>query len=138
MRFLALVLGMATSGPALADVILATRTIRPQEILGPADLSVQVGEVPGDVTLADLIGKEARVTLYPGRPVRAGDVGPPTVVERNQIVPLVYMRGGLEITTEGRALDRAGIGDHVRAMNLASRATVLGRVTATGQILVSR
>lgn len=138
MRLLALVLGMATSGPALADVILATRTIRPQEILGPADLSVQVGEVPGDVTLADLIGKEARVTLYPGRPVRAGDVGPPTVVERNQIVPLVYMRGGLEITTEGRALDRAGIGDHVRAMNLASRATVLGRVTATGQILVSR
>jgi flagella basal body P-ring formation protein FlgA len=70
--------------------------------------------------------------------VRTGDVGPPTLVERNQVVPLIYLRGGLEIMTEGRSLDRAGIGDHVRVMNLASRATVSGRVTARGQILVSQ
>ena len=138
MRSLAFMLGIFLSGPALADVILATRTIRPQEILGPADLLLQQGEGHSDVALEDLIGQEARVALYPGRPVRQGDVGPPTVVERNQVVPLIYLRGGLEIMTEGRSLDRAGIGDHVRVMNLASRATVLGRVTANGQILVSQ
>lgn len=138
MRVLALSLGMALSGPALADTIVATRMIRPQEIIAPADLLVQEGEGQSDVTLDDLIGQEARVALYPGRPVRKGDVGPPTVVERNQVVPLIYLRGGLEIMTEGRSLDRAGIGDHVRVMNLASRATVSGRVTANGQILVSQ
>lgn len=138
MRVLALSLGMALSGPALADTIVATRTIRPQEILGPSDLLLQEGAGQSDVTLDDLIGQEARVALYPGRPVRAGDVGPLTVVERNQVVPLIYLRGGLEIMTEGRSLDRAGIGDHVRVMNLASRATVSGRVTASGQILVSQ
>jgi flagella basal body P-ring formation protein FlgA len=122
----------------LADTIVATRTIRPQEILGPSDLLLQVGAGQSDATLEDLIGQEARVALYPGRPVRTGDVGPPTLVERNQVVPLIYLRGGLEIMTEGRSLDRAGIGDHVRVMNLASRATVSGRVTARGQILVSQ
>ncbi|MFU8776470.1 MAG: flagellar basal body P-ring formation chaperone FlgA [Roseovarius sp.] len=138
MRSLALILGMVISAPALADVIVATRTIRPQEILGAADLLLKKGEGQNDLSLADLIGQEARVALYPGRPVRAGDVGPPTVVERNQVVPLIYLRGGLEIMTEGRSLDRAGIGDHVRVMNLASRATVSGRVTPSGQILVSQ
>lgn len=138
MRWFSLILGMLLSGPALADLIIATRTIRPQEILGPSDLLLQEGADQSNVTLEDLIGQEARVALYAGRPVRAGDVGPPAVVERNQVVPLMYMRGGLEIMTEGRSLDRAGIGDHVRVMNLASRATVSGRVTASGRILVSQ
>ena len=40
--------------------------------------------------------------------------------------------------TEGRALARAGAGDYVRVMNLASRATVMGRVLQDGQIEVSR
>ncbi|KGM89970.1 flagella basal body P-ring formation protein FlgA [Roseovarius mucosus DSM 17069] len=138
MRWLTLILGVLLSGPALADLIIATRTIRPQEILGPSDLLLQEGADQSNVTLEDLIGQEARVALYAGRPVRPGDVGPPAVVERNQVVPLIYLRGGLEIMTEGRSLDRAGIGDHVRVMNLASRATVSGRVTASGRILVSQ
>jgi flagella basal body P-ring formation protein FlgA len=138
MRWLTLILGVLLSDPALADLIIATRTIRPQEILGPSDLLLQGGADQSNVTLEDLIGQEARVALYAGRPVRAGDVGPPAVVERNQVVSLIYLRGGLEIMTEGRSLDRAGIGDHVRVMNLASRATVSGRVTASGRILVSQ
>lgn len=138
MRLLSLILGLFLGGPALADVIIATRTIRPQEILGPSDLLLQEGTDQSEVTLAELIGQEARVALYAGRPVRPGDVGPPAVIERNQVVPLMYSRGGLEIMTEGRSLDRAGIGDQVRVMNLASRATVSGRVTASGRILVSQ
>ena len=43
MRWLTLILGMLLSGPALADLIIATRTIRPQEILGPSDLLLQEG-----------------------------------------------------------------------------------------------
>jgi flagella basal body P-ring formation protein FlgA len=81
---------------------------------------------------------EARVALYPGRPVQAHHVQPPTLIERNQIVPLVYAHGGLQILTEGRALSRAGAGEYVRVMNLVSRATVTGRVTADGQIEVTR
>lgn len=123
--------------PARADTIVALRTIRAQEILGPADLQIQPGPGPSDLSLDDLIGKEARVALYPGRPVRVADVGPPALIDRNQIVPLIYVRGGLRIVTEGRALARAGAGEPVRVMNLASRANLTGRVTSDGQVLVS-
>lgn len=123
--------------PAKADTIVAARTIRAQEILAAADLQILSGEGQGEVSLDDLIGKEALVALYPGRPVRASDVGPPALIERNQIVPLIYVRGGLRIVTEGRALARAAEGEHVRVMNLASRASLTGRVTSEGQVLVS-
>ncbi|HAW49028.1 MAG TPA: flagella basal body P-ring formation protein FlgA, partial [Roseovarius sp.] len=43
MRLLSLILGLFLGGPAVADVIIATRTIRPQEILGPSDLLLQEG-----------------------------------------------------------------------------------------------
>ncbi|EAQ24196.1 flagellar basal body P-ring formation chaperone FlgA [Roseovarius sp. 217] len=138
MRFLTSFLMLIIANPALADMVVATRTIRAQEVLGPADLLLKPGEGISDVTLHDLIGQEVRVALYPGRQIRAVDVGPPTVIERNQIVPLVYAHSGLRIETEGRSLSRAGVGDYVRVMNLASRATVSGRVTQTGHILVSR
>jgi flagella basal body P-ring formation protein FlgA len=36
------------------------------------------------------------------------------------------------------ALARAGAGDYVRVMNLSSRVTISGRVTASGLIEVSR
>lgn len=138
MRFTLPFLCLIIASPALADMVIVTRTIRAQEIIGPNDLMQKFGEASTDVTLHDLIGQEARVTLYAGRELRPVDVGPPTIIKRNQVVPLVYLRGGLQIMTEGRSLARAGIGDDIRAMNLASRATVYGRVTPNGQILVSR
>ncbi|WP_297772875.1 flagellar basal body P-ring formation chaperone FlgA [uncultured Roseovarius sp.] len=139
MRFpVAFTFTIMLASPVLADMIVATRTIRAQEILGPGDLLLKPDTGKGDVVLSDLIGMETRVALYPGRQVRAAHVGPPAIVERNQIVPLIYARVGLQITIEGRSLERAGIGDRVRAMNLTSRATITGRVTSTGQIMVSQ
>jgi len=138
MRAALLILALAAALPARADLIEPVRVIRPQEIIAPEDVILREGRQSGGVTLDAVIGREARVALYPGRPIRAGDIGTPAVVERNQVVPLVYVRGGLRIVTEGRALARAGPGDYVRAMNLGSRATVTGRVTASGRIEVSR
>lgn len=123
--------------PVAAETVVAARTIRAQTILTAQDLAVQPGGT-GDVTVADLVGQEARVALYAGRPVARGDVGPPAVVDRNQIVPLIYEGNGLSILTEGRALGRAAMGEYVRVMNLVSRSTVTGRVTADGRIRVAR
>jgi flagella basal body P-ring formation protein FlgA len=102
---------------------------------------IQVGDliVPGAMTdPAAVIGMEARVALYPGRPILPGDLALPATVERNAILPLVYAAGNLHISTEGRALDRAGPGDVIRVMNLASRNTVSARIGADGVAYVSR
>lgn len=123
--------------PAAAEIVVAVRIIRASEIIAAADLAIRDAEAPG--ALADpagAIGQEARVALYPGRPIRPGDIGPPAIVERNDPVTLVFRQGGLSIATEGRALGRGAPGDTIRALNQASRVTVTGRIRADGSVEV--
>ena len=123
---------------APADTVLAARTLRAQTIVTAQDLVIKDVDVVGALSDVDaIIGMETRVALYAGRPIRPGDVGPPAIVERNQIVPLVFEQGGITIISEGRALARGGEGDVIRVMNLASRITVSGRVRPDGRISVS-
>ena len=133
LRFLFLIL----PGMAMADSVVATRTIRAQTVVQADDLTLVAAAIPNALgNLADAVGQEARISIYAGRPVLATDLGPPAVVDRNQIVPLAYQSGALAILTEGRALARGGVGDVIRVMNLASRSTVLGRIAANGTVLV--
>lgn len=137
MRTLALIVGLLAA-PAMADTVLAARTIRAQSLIMPQDLVVKQVDVIGAIAdPSQVIGQEARVALYAGRPIRPGDVGPPAVVERNQIIALVYDQSGISITTEGRSLGRAGPGEIVRVMNLSSRITVSGQVLPDGRVIVS-
>ncbi|MCC6304292.1 MAG: flagellar basal body P-ring formation protein FlgA [Rhodobacteraceae bacterium] len=124
--------------PAAAGTLVAARTIRAQSVIGPDDL------VPGEATVAGAladparaVGLEARVILHAGRPVRASDLGPPALVFRNAAVILAFRAGALTIRAEGRALGRAGEGETVRVLNLASRVTVTGRVAADGTVVVA-
>ncbi|WP_205518651.1 flagellar basal body P-ring formation chaperone FlgA [Pseudotabrizicola algicola] len=124
--------------PALADAVVANRVIRAGQVIATEDLSVVEAVIPQSVTdIAAIIGKEARVALYPGRPIRAEQVGPPAIVQRNQVVSLSFVSGTLAIFTEGRALDRGGIGDVIPVVNLGSRNTVQGRIMPDGSVSVS-
>jgi|JI9StandDraft_2_1071091.scaffolds.fasta_scaffold537244_2 flagella basal body P-ring formation protein FlgA len=123
--------------PAAADSVVATRTIRAQTVIVPEDLtlvSAELGDALQDPSAA--YGLETRVAIYAGRPVRPEDLGPPTLVQRNQTVTLVYASGALAISTEGRALARGSEGDTVRVINLASRTTVSGRIGPDGAVYV--
>ena len=118
-------------------MLVPARTIRANSIIGPGDLTVTEGDAPGFLSdPAEAIGQESRVTLYANRPIRPGDIGPPALIERNQIVVLHFMTNSMSISTDGRALDRAGVGDRLRVMNLSSRTTVIGEVAEDGSVLV--
>jgi flagellar basal body P-ring formation protein FlgA len=122
---------------ALADSLVAARTIRARAMLTAEDVTLVAADIPGALADASLaIGQEARVAIYPGRAIRAGDIGPSAIVERNQVVPLAYLSGALVIMTEGRALDRGGAGDVISVMNLASRTKVFGQIGADGVVRV--
>jgi flagellar basal body P-ring formation protein FlgA len=139
MRALILLAGLLVADAALAQTIVSTRVIRAQTVIGPDDVTVAEAETPGALAaLSEAVGQEARVTLYPNRPIRPDQIGRPAVVERNQIVRMVYREGSLNIAAEGRALDRAGPGEFVRVMNLASRQVVTGRVRGSGIIEVGQ
>ncbi len=123
--------------PLRAEMLVAARTIPAGTVLEPADVVLREGSAAGSIAHPDAaMGLEARVALYPGRPIRAADLGPPALIERNQTVTLVYRQNGLLIATEARALGRAGEGDLLRVMNLASRSTVTGQVDEAGRVIV--
>lgn len=135
--FILAVLITGTAASSLAETLVAVRTIRPTTLLSEADVAVIKDTIPGALRHPlDVVGMEARVALYAGRPIHPSDIGPPALIERNEIVTLIYEQSGLRIATEARALDRAGEGDPIRVMNLSSRSTVSGRVDQLGRVVV--
>lgn len=136
MRMIVLI-GYLMAQPATADTVLAARTIRAQSLITAQDLVVKNIDVSGAISdPRQVAGQEARVAIYAGRPIRPGDFGPPALVERNQIILLIYDGVGISITAEGRSLSRAGSGEYVRVMNMSSRITVSGQVLPDGRVLV--
>ncbi|SMP07514.1 flagellar basal body P-ring formation chaperone FlgA [Shimia sagamensis] len=136
-RALALILTVLAA-PVSAEIVVATEIIRANTIIDPGVVGLKRGDVPGVHTdLEAVIGQEARKAIYPGRPVRKADIGAPALVERNQIVTLIYNSSGLKIETEGRSLARAGEGERLRVMNLSSRSTITGTVLPNGNIQVA-
>jgi flagella basal body P-ring formation protein FlgA len=128
---------IAASSPAFAQSVTVERPVRAGETLEPGLLAIAEGAAPdGFSDPRALHGLEARVNLYPGRPIRRAEVGAPTVIRRNAVVELIFIRGGLTIALEGRALQPAGEGEAIRVMNLSSRSTVTGVATAGGTVVV--
>ncbi len=137
--FARVLLAICCATPVMADSVVPTRTIRAEAIIQDTDVTLSRStDTVGYARLADVVGQEARVMLYPGRPIGFDDIGPPAIVARNQLVRVAFQAGGLEILTEGRALERGAVGDRVRIMNLSSRATLFGQVQPDGSIQVSR
>lgn len=131
--------GGAFAGQGAAESLIATHTITARTIIGAEDLRTSDRTFSGALSAPeDALGKEARVTIYGGRPIRAADIGPPALVERNDIVRLRYVSSALIIEADGRALGRGAVGERINVMNLASRTTVAGYIAPDGMVEVSR
>ncbi len=129
---------VATGAASAADTLIAARMIRAETVLTAEDVARADTPTPGALSDAtQAVGKETRVNVYAGQPLFAGDLGPPAIVHRNQIVTLNYYHAGLAIATEARSLDRGGVGARIRVMNLASRQTVTGIVMVDGTVSVA-
>lgn len=137
MRALATLLLLAP-GLAQAEALVATHVLRAGTVLTEADVTLVDAEIPGAITTLDAaLGREVRTTVYAGRPLTPETIGPPAVVDRNQVVPLVFQTAGLAIVTEGRALARGGVGETIKVMNTSSHTTVLGVIGADGTVRVN-
>lgn len=121
-----------------AQTLVAAHTIRAQTVLSERDIAFATDPSPGAAEdPSAVIGLAARTVIYQGRPIRPQDLGPPALIDRNQIVVLSYVNGALSIVTEGRALGRGGVGEAIRVMNMTSRSTVTGIVAADGTVRIT-
>ncbi len=86
---------------------------------------------------ADLVGKVARRTLLPGRPIPSIAVEEPRAVSTGGQVQLVYQQDGLTIVTTGQALQNGYVGQVVQVRNLDSGLVVSGVVQSDGAVRVN-
>ena len=137
MRWLVLLFALAPC-PGQTDIVVAAHVIRANSLIDADAIAIKPSTMVGAISdPTQVLGMEARIAIYPGRPIRLGDIGPPALIERNQIVTLIYAQNGLSILTEGRSLSRAGEGEKARVMNLSSRKSVIGIVRSDGSVVVS-
>jgi len=125
------------AAPAVAQSVVALSGIRAQSVITPEMVALSEVATPGAFSERNaVIGLEARVNIYPGRPIMLDALGAPAILERNQAVVMRFQRGALTIYSEGRVLERAGVGERVRVMNMDSKTVIFGRVGADGVIEV--
>jgi flagella basal body P-ring formation protein FlgA len=122
--------------PVWAGDVVANRTLRVGTILNVGDVSPRTEE--GGAIAEAMLGQEVRRAIYAGRVILPTDLGPATLVRRNDVVTMTYTASGLGLRTEGRALAAGGAGEVVNVMNLDSRLTVRAVVVAEGLVEVRR
>jgi len=131
------------TGRALAtmDAVTLARPIARGEIIKQADVIVQRrprAEVNGtaitDINVA--IGLAARNALQPDRPLRAGDLMKPEMVQRNESVTLVYQVPGIMLTVRGKASEGGSEGDVITVLNEQTKRPVQGVVAGPGHVVV--
>ena len=84
-----------------------------------------------------IVGQQARRTLYKEKPIRLADTGPVILIKRNQDVDLFFSKNGILLKTNGRALSDGGTGERIKVMNTTSKQIVFGKVTDSGAVDVS-
>lgn len=79
----------------------------------------------------ELIDKAAKGTISDYRPIREHEVGEAFVLEKNDLVELIYKSGPIEIKTSGQAVNSGAVGDVIAVKNVNSRSVVRGVVKSS-------
>ncbi len=141
----AALLAGATAPTALAAGLtlpVPTTTIYPGEIIDDgmiAELAVQPSQIGRMMVVperAGLVGKVARRTLLPGRPVPVVAVADPDLVARGVPIEIVFQEGGLTILAQAMSLEAGSAGDLIRVRNLDSGLIITAKVQPDGTVRV--
>ncbi|MEQ8178197.1 MAG: flagellar basal body P-ring formation chaperone FlgA [Amphiplicatus sp.] len=119
----AMILAGGAMPAAAAEDVVAARNIRAGAIIAAADIVAPASETALRAA-TELVGLEAARSIYKGQPLNKSDLRAPTLIERNAIVTMEFVKGPMLISTEGRALDQGGSGERIRVMNLLSKRIV--------------
>lgn len=83
-----------------------------------------------------LVGRVARRTLLPDKPIPLNAVRDPYVISQGKQALLIFKADGVTITSAAVALQNGGVGDTVSARNADSGIVIRGTVQADGSIRV--
>jgi flagella basal body P-ring formation protein FlgA len=127
---------------ATLEVVVLAHAVDRGAILRDADIDIERrprAEVGRDaITDRDrVVGLAAREHLQAGRLVRSIDLMRPEIVQRNEMVTLVYEIPGVMLTVRGKAAEGGAQGDVISVLNEQSKRMLQGVVVAPGRVAVS-
>ena len=129
------------TGTAMETVPAVTvqRPVEHGEVLKEADLAVVRRPKTEGGAITDMravVGMAARRQLRPDQPLHAADLMKPEIVARNDSVTIVYQAPGITLTLRGQAQEAGALGDTIGVLNVDSKRTVQGVISAPGRVTI--
>jgi flagella basal body P-ring formation protein FlgA len=126
----------------LTEVPVLARRLNTGEVIRKGDIdwvSLRSDQINRNV-LTDasrLIGQEVRRGVAAGQPVRASDVRSPIIVTKGSIVTMLLQTPKMQLTSKGRAMEDASMGDAVQIMNTQSKTVIEATVVGVNTVQVT-
>lgn len=123
------------------EVGVLVRSVDRNEVLKASDVVIErrprleVGNDPARRERA--VGMQTRKAMRAGQAIRLADLTKPDLVQRDQIVTLIYQTDGLYLTMRAKAIENGSEGDTISVINTQSKRTLQGVVTGAGQVSVT-
>ncbi|MHA6832495.1 flagellar basal body P-ring formation chaperone FlgA [Ralstonia pseudosolanacearum] len=119
---------------------VAARQLPPGKTLDMGDLEARTGDLsalPPSVVQqpADAVGRVLLTSLAPNQPLRAESLRMPIAVQAGQTVKLVADGGGFQVSSDGRALNQAAVGQ-VAQVRTANGNVISGIAQSAGVVAV--
>lgn len=126
---------------ALAELVVASRTVERGEVLAPSDLALvrrDLSQMQGRYlkSVDEAAGLRARNVIRGNTPLRPEHLERVPVVKSGQLVTIVAENEVVRITASGKAKGSGAIGDSIVVQNLASLKEVSARVLDAATVKV--
>ncbi len=125
----------------MVNVPVLNRTTERGQPLSAADFTMEMrpqGSIPRDAaSLQDVAGMAIKRRMSAGSFVTLSDLTEPVLIERNEIVTMIFRVGRLQLTTRGRALSEGSKGGIVPVMNLESKRIIDAEIMGDGIVSVA-
>jgi flagella basal body P-ring formation protein FlgA len=126
----------------VADYLVSSRPLTAGQTLTEDDVGRQSGELsvlPTGILMdkEQAIGRVASISLPAGRPLRSDMLRQPVVVQQGQSVRVVTVGNGFQVSSEGRALGNATIGQ-VAQVRLNSGQILSGVARPDGSVEIKQ
>jgi flagellar basal body P-ring formation protein FlgA len=135
--------GLRITGHAvdIVEVPVLARPIERGDIINASD--IVINRVPRRTLRPEIVTNAARLSglsarrhLAEGQPLNENDLMEPILVQRGDLVTIVYRTPGLTLTTRGRATSAGARGDVIQVFNIQSKRTVEAEISGPGFVTV--
>ena len=125
----------------MVELPVPTRRLGKDHIIEAGDLTIvrMREEGLGTNLIIDenkLIGQSVGRSLTSGKPIRAGDVGAPILVEKGRIITVSLQTDRMVLSVQGRAMENGALDDVIRVQNTQSNTVIDAVVIGSGRVEV--